>query len=317
MRRVWGVVLAAVLAVAAGCGSDSGEAAAPASVGLSPPGTPLVGGLVVPVGTHLVGPVFPDLPHPLARYDRQVAVLQIDGDPFAAWDDLAGQAQDMGLPVAASGVCTWLDSRYLATPVTGPAPATTAALDCRGGGHRSLQDGPGVGIAMRMWWWDAGAELHVDYFEGDLGDLFSGGPTTGDPGPAPATAADRLPKRDAPVAVEIGEPFGRENNCFESGYDRLTLPAGARLVGGGTTPGSTGDFAAVLAVEDPRAVLGALRDQLDGPDSSFGNYGLDEVALADGTLVWSLTGGVEAGGGGCSMWSSPDGTAVLVTTSSD
>ena len=118
-------------------------------------------------------------------------------------------------------------------------------------------------------------------------------------------------------AVDPGEPFGRENNCFESGYDRLALPAGARLVGGGTTPGLFSDFAAVLAVEDPEAVLGELRDQLDEPDDSEGSYGLSEQPLADGTVVWSLAGGVSAGGGGCSLWSSPDGTAVLVTTSSD
>jgi hypothetical protein len=308
MRRAWGVVLAAVLAGATACGSESGGASAPsaASVQLSPPGTSLAAGLVVPVGTQLVGPVFPG----------RSAVLQIDGDPFAAWDELATQAQAIGAPIPGSGVCRWLGPSNHETPVSEARPDLAGVLDCMAAANGSLPDGAGVRITMRLWWFAAGAELHVELMEGDVSDLVPVWPDTGDPGPAPAAASAQLPERDAPVVVETGDPFGQENNCFESGYDRLTLPDGARLVGGGTTPGLR-DFAAVLAVDDPEAVLEALRDQLDEPDSSDGNYQLSEGHLTDGTSIWTLSGSVSAGGGACGMSSSPDGTAVLVTTWSD
>jgi hypothetical protein len=328
MRRVWGAVLAAVLAGAGACGSHSEDVPAPdaASVRLAPPGSPLAAGLVVPVGTRLVGPVFPHVSDPLAPGAGRLAVLGVDGNPFAAWDDLAGQAQDIGVPLAGSGVCTWRRSLPVPgadhtpnvdTPVAAARPEIADSLSCEAAASGLLGDGTGVRVSMRLWWWAAGAELHVQILEGDLDDYVSVWPTTGDPGPAPATAAGQLPRRDAPVAVGPGDRFGRENDCVESGYDRLALPAGSRLVGGGTTPGLATDFAAVLAVEDAEAVLGELQAQLDEPDSSDGSYGLSEEPLADGTLVWSLGGAVSAGGGGCAMWSSPDGTALLVTTSSD
>lgn len=316
-------MLAAVLVGAAGCGDDP-------EAELSPPGTPLVAGLEVPVGTQLVGPVFvrplidgavePGSP----QRSGAVAVMRVDEDPFAAWDDLAGQARDLGVPVAASGICIWRRSLPVPgsdgipnvdSPVSAPRPDIADAVDCDAAANGRLPDGTGIRITMSLWWWAAGAEIHVEVAEGDVEGLVSPYPET-DPGPAPATASEQLPDRDAPTAVDAGDPFGRENNCFETGYDRLTLPAGARLAGGGTTPGFR-DFAAVLSVDDPEAVLGELRDQLDDPADENGHYDISEEPLADGTEVWTLTGGVDAGGGGCHMLSSPDGTAILVTTQSD
>ncbi|SEP15071.1 hypothetical protein [Trujillonella endophytica] len=342
MRKAWGVALAAVLAGAVACGSDSGEATGPgaASVGLSPPGTPLAAGLVVPVGTQLVGPVFPRAPHVTVtlhaafEVTSHAAVLQVDGDPFAAWDDLAGQARAIGVPVPGSGVCLWrITSAEVMranpgtspeTPVSAARPDVADAVDCFAAARGPLSDGTQVIVEMGLWWWPAGAELHVEVSEGALSegdvDVYPSSYPETDPGPAPATAADQLPERNPTVSVGTGDPFGEQNNCFELGYDRLTVPAGARLIGGGTTPGLVGfarDFAAVLAVDDPEAVLGELRDQLDEPDSTDGDYRLGEERIADGTSVWSLSGGVSAGGGGCYMWGTPDGTAVLVTTSSD
>ena len=116
---------------------------------------------------------------------------------------------------------------------------------------------------------------------------------------------------------DVGEPFGLETNCFESGYDRLRVPPGARVVGGGTAP-VLGSFAAVLAVSDPEAVLEHIADQLDptGPDVGEGSVTIKQVDLSDGS-IWLLNGEVGAGGGGCRMWSSTDGQAVLVTASND
>ena len=312
-------MMAAGLVGAAACGEgDPGP-------GLSPPGTPLAAGLEVPVGTQLVGPVF-------LRTDRtglpragagHVAVLQIDGDPFAAWDDLAGQAQDLGLPIPGSGVCAWRRASNLAdlppTPLEWPVamarPDLADTLDCQAVARGPVPDGDQLMVDMRLWWWAAGAELHVEISESGMDEPPFSYPET-EAGPAPAAAADQLPEREPQPSVDVGDPIGRENNCFETGYDQLTLPGGARLVGGGNTPGLY-DFAAVLAVDDAEAVLRRLRDQLDGPDKSDGDHGLSEERLADGRTIWALGGGGSTGGGACSMWSSPDGTALIVTTSSD
>ena len=316
-------MLAAVLVGAAGCGDDP-------EAELSPPGTPLAAGLEVPVGSELVGPVFPRpldssaADQGLPQRSSTVAVMRVDGDPFAAWDDLADQARALGLQMPASGVCEWHLARPLAevppAPTGGPVeqarPDLADTLDCQASARGPLSDGTQSMVDMRLWWWDAGAELHVQISEGGVAEPPYSYPET-DSGPAPVTAGDDLPEREPQASVDEGDPFGSENNCFEAGYDRLTLPDGARLVGGGTTPGVYVDFAAVLAVDDAEAVLRRLMDQLDDPDDSGGKYGVREERLADGTPIWLLTGAVQAGGGVCAMWSSPDGKAVLVTTTGD
>lgn len=316
-------MLAAVLVGAAGCGDDL-------EAELSPPGTPLAAGLEVPVGSELVGPVFlrpPDSSAPdqgTPQRSNSVAVMRVDGDPFAAWDDLAGQARALGLQMPASGVCAWHRARPLAEaptartsgPVDQERPDLADTLDCQAVAGGPLPDGTQVMVGMRLWWWDAGAELYVDISEGGTPEPPSAYPAT-DTGPAPAMALDQLPEQEPQPSVDVGDPFGRENNCFEAGYGRLTLPDGARLLGGGTTPGLYVDFAAVLAVDDAESVLSRLEDQLDDPDDSGGDYGIREERLADGTSIWVLSGAVEAGGGVCAMWSSPDGKAVLVTTTGD
>jgi len=316
-------VLTAVLVGSAGCGNDS-------EAELSPPGTPLAAGLEVPVGTQLIGPVFPRPSGDSAtdqgpsQRSNSVAVMRVDGDPFAAWDDLAGQARALGLQMAASGVCEWHRARPLAevpsAPTSGPVekarPDLADTLDCQAVARGPLPDGTQVMVGMRLWWWDTGAELYVDISEGGMPEPPYAYPGT-DPGPAPATALDQLPEREPQPSVDVGDPIGSENNCFEAGYGQLTLPDGARLLGGGTTPGLYVDFAAVLAVDDAESVLGRLEDQLDDPDDSGGDYGIREERLADGSPIWVLSGAVGAGGGVCAMWSSPDGTAVLVTTTGD
>lgn len=323
-------MLAAVLVCASACGGDSSpqrSGTRPAAATLSPAGTPLMADLVVPVGTRLVGPVFPRTPDLTARTSgltasaSSFAVLQVDGDPFAAWDDLAGQARRISPEFPGSGICGWLIREATPefpenrVPVSLPRPAESSAMSCEAAVLGTLDDGTEVFIRMALWWLPAGAELHVDVSEVDASEL-PGYVPEADPGVAPPTAVEQLPARAASSPVGVGDPFGLEFNCFETRYDRLTVPAGARLAGGGNTP-SFYDFAAVLAVEDPETVLGQLRDQLDRPDDTNGHYSLDEERLPDGTPVWTLHGSVDAGGGGCAMWSDPSGTAVLVTATSD
>jgi hypothetical protein len=333
-------VLAALLAVTGACGTDSGPEPAPIESFLSPSGTPLSAGLEVPVGTQLVGPVFAEGLHEgLLLYGASAevvshqAVLQVDGDPFAAWDDLAGQAQAIGVRIAGSGTCMWRLARApqgmdhipnVDTPVALSRPDLADTLDCEAAARAPLPDGSMVMIEMRLWWWAEGAELHVRISQGDVSgadtpqgygsssELSASYPET-DPGPAPATAGGQLPERGAPTSIGRGDPFGAETDCFETRYDSLTVPAGARFVGGGTTPG-LGSAATVLAVDDPEAVLGELRNQLDRPDDSNGHFDIGEERLEDGTSIWVLSVSVDAGGGACAMRSSPDGTAVLVST---
>ena len=320
------VLMVSMAGTLAACGDS-----APA-VGLSGPGTPLAEGLVVPPGTHMIGPVFPS-PGDVGGDKRGfVALLAVDGDPFAAWDDLARQTRDLGAPLASSGSCAWYDIRTeqggLLEPefVDQPRPDTAEAMACGGSGYGPKQGGGSLCVNAEMWWWAQGAELGLEVSTGED----ECGSTDSDRGPAPSSAVAELPSRDVPrrgidpvrlslvpVMPDVGEPFGLETNCFEQGYARLRVPPGARLVGGGTAP-VLGSFAAVLAVSDPKAVLEHIADQLDptGPDAGEGSVTIETVNLPEGP-VWVLTGDVSAGGGSCQMWSSPDGRAVLVTTWND
>lgn len=118
----FGVAAAALVAASlGGCGSpDGGADGSPAATtttqtsaevtGLAPSGTTIADGLVVPGGARLAGAVF-RRPSETEGLDDWSAYLVIDGDPFAVWDDLAGQVRDGTQPVALSGsadACTWM-----------------------------------------------------------------------------------------------------------------------------------------------------------------------------------------------------------------
>jgi hypothetical protein len=288
------------------------------AVGLSGPGTPLAGGLVVPPGTRLIGPVFPS--PTLVGGDKRgfTALLAVEGDPFAAWDHLASQARSLGAPLPSSGKCSWLDlvteQGALLHPelVHQPRPDGAEAMACDGSSYGPTPGGGSISVTARLWWRAEGAELgfEISVGEGEYSRSRTYGTAGGDPGPAPASAAAELPVRDVPVVPEVGEPFGLETECFGY-YARLRVPPGARVVGGGSAPVLSG-FAVVLAVNDPEAVLEHIADQLDptGPDVGEGSLTIQQVDLPDGS-VWLLAEG-GAHSGSCRMWSSPDGRAVLV-----
>lgn len=330
--------LAAALVVAslASCGG-SGEAASSGhaggngrdipAVGLSGPGSPLAEGLVVPAGMQLVGPVFPR-PRPVGADRSTVAVLVVDGNPFTAWDDLAGQARTLGAPLPGSGVCAWHDEvteqggPVPPVLVTEPRPAGTDTLRCSAVAHGPGPGGELVSVTADLRWDGDGGELGLEVAAGEVLGVGDDAVTAGEDGdthaspdvrgPAPAFAADQLPPRGgmSHAVAEAGDPFGRETNCVEGGYARLRVPPGARLVGGETAP--------VLAVADARAALDDLAAQVDpsGPDAGEGSATIERVDVP-GAQVWRLVGEVGAGGGSCEMWSSPDGRAVLVTVWND
>jgi hypothetical protein len=260
--------------------------------------------------------------------------LAVEGDPFVAWDDLARQARDLGAPLPSNGMCAWRDVRteqgglLESEFVDQPRRDGVEAMVCDGGGYGPTPGGGSISVTAGLWWWAEDAELGLEVSVGEGEYSRSHGATWRDRGPAPASAVAQLPARQAtlqridpvrlaqlvPVVPGVGEPFGLETNCFERSNARLRVPPGARVVGGGTAP-VLGSFAAVLAVDDPEAVLEHIAHQLDptGPDVGEGSVTIEKVNLSDGS-VWLLNGDVVAGGGSCRMWSSPDGRAVLVTT---
>jgi hypothetical protein len=233
-------------------------------------------------------------------------------------------------------VCAWHDRGHhqgsMRPPQEvgdGPRPQGNDVLRCEASAQGPTGDGELVSLAATLWWGSEGAELGLEVA---AGETLGQGPVAvslGDPdavrafpegvfAPAPASARVDLPP--APPAAHVAEPgdrFGAETNCFESGYDRLRVPAGARLLGGGVTP-VLSSFGAVLAVRDPEAALREIAAQLDpsGPADGEGAATV-ERAEAGGRPVWRLDSSVGAGGGSCEMWSSPDGHAILAIAHND
>jgi hypothetical protein len=145
--RLRATVVLLVLAGASmlGCGGDDGETTAGAdssSTGprtdapdLHGPGTAIAEGLVVPVGAALGGATF----RWRGRHDRSggpasdedeswAAVLLVEDDPFAVFDDLAAQVRELGPEMPGTGdACAWLnrsdDERDLREPVAWGEPS--------------------------------------------------------------------------------------------------------------------------------------------------------------------------------------------------
>lgn len=102
-------------ACSSGAGSDAtstdrpGQEAAAVSSGFEPAGAAMADGLLVPKETRLAGTVF-RRPAGSGGRDDWSAYLVVDGDPFAAWDDLADQARTGRHPAELAGsadACTW------------------------------------------------------------------------------------------------------------------------------------------------------------------------------------------------------------------
>lgn len=321
VRRSLVALVVITLPWSAACGDGaSGDDEARAAF-LQPAGSPMLPGLVVPEGTALVA-------LPLDRPDEfdaepeasSTVLLEVSGDPFDAWDDLAAQAHGLGFTFQRSGICWWNGDEP--ADVFQPRPADTDVMHCGGVGYRTLEDGSKESVGASLWWWPAGAEMTVTL--GPAQELPPGvGPIDEieDPGPAPASARQQLPELEPFTAPVVGDDFGTEQNPFEEGdggYDRFTVPDGAVWVGGGRTPITPNGVQGVLAVEDVDAVLQALLEQMDptGPDVG-GGWFERSTGTIDGQPVEVLDGYISAGGGGATIWSTPDGRFVVVSAVSD
>ena len=311
------MVLAA--AVAAGLWARSGDEAPNSFRGdYGPAGTPIAAGLTVPEGASLAGAVFavPEPMHADGAISGSVAVLDISGNPLDVWDALAAQAADAGAALTATGGgCQWLTSTpdsvgaMAALDGRGP-PEATGGLQCVARGVRPAGERPALLVdvelgssseaalaVVRVW---ELADVHPAAVWGDAmavrptpGEDRAGAPRPGGPAPLP----------------RAGEPFGSEINCLARGYDRLVVPPSARVLALGDRLGS-GDYVAVLAVDDAEAALRDLADQMEGEPPR-------DVDAVGGGRIWRLDNSVEAGGGSCVVTASPDGHALLVEPHSD
>lgn len=312
------VVLAA--AVAAGLWARGGDEASPSlDGGYGPAGTPIAAGLTVPEGANLAGAVFavPELVHAEGAISGSVAVLDISGNPLDVWDALAAQAEDAGaaLTAAYGGGCQWRagpeNPAWGMAALDGQGPREgTAGLQCVAGGVRPAGERPALLVDVELGSSSEAAVAVVRVWEADV--VHPAAMRRGATAVTPASGEDRAraPRPGQPAARPgAGDPFGTPINCLARGYDRLVVPPAARVLAQGNRLGS-GDYVAVLAVDDAEAALRDLAGQMEGEAPR-------EVDAVGGGRIWRLDNSVEAGGGACAVTASPDGHALLVEPHSD
>jgi hypothetical protein len=269
------------------------------------PGTRLFAGLVVPEGTKRVFAAPADAG---VGFDpaASVAVLQITGDLLDVWADFVRQVAALGGQLPGSGVCWWNGDGDPASLLE-PRPKGDLSVECYAD-TAFVRAGQTVILSVSTRLESGGAEMIISASRG----AGQRGSTPDDPGPADSADLRGLPRDRTPDAPEEGDEFGVEHNCFERGYDRFRIPEGAQYVGGGRTVRTD----PVLEVDDPQAVLEALRAQLDDPDDTSGAWSITHETI-DGEAVWTMEGSVEAGGGACRLYTIDDGRYLVVTVHSD
>ena len=138
-----------------------------------------------------------------------------------------------------------------------------------------------------------------------------------EPGPdrVPAGKANDLPVLAGQPSATAGDAFGPRVNCFTSGgYRRMKLPDGSVLVGAGWDR----DSYSVLAVADADAVIDDIARQVEGPKRSpESEIARDSYDIAGGGTIARYAHSISAGGGGCSVTSSPDGDYLRISAHGD
>lgn len=327
-----------------------GTEVASSSPHLEPAGTPMRDGLVVPHGAHLAGAVFVERddvvernPAPTTSIGPKAAsilpweaLLTVEGDPFAAWDDLVAQLRRT-LHVAMPGSpdsCLWTS----ATPGTeappkvvalAPPPSGTDGIICEAGAgrgdHGRVQwlmltmigehDRKPLTIHVQSRWSTGSRAPRPTALAASLVRHGRAGEDIPDPGsgPMPAGKAEQVPTFPPQPHAGPGQPFGTAVNCFVTDAYRMRVPEGGSLV-------ATSDFGelAVVAVDDLDAALADVRLQVEGPTrdptSEVERWRLD---LPSGRRVVHYGHAVLAGGGFCGFTRSRDGRYLLVTLNAD
>lgn len=359
-----GVLAALGLTLLAGCGGGSGDGGAGEEAGSSapttvparqPPGSPLDDGLVVPPGAALAGAVFRDARYDGTIADRWTVHLLIDGDPFAVWDDLAGQLRDADAAVPMAGSrdsCRWafkspgeVATGQMGAPTGGyPEAQQTSAdleitaeppngevwgIECSATAVVEADDGTMLGYAMELrsgepW----PATLLLDRLGPELltgaasvaGRVGPGGPVAGEPGPAavPAAALAFLPDPPTQPDPAPGGAFGSAVNCFAQGSrnrDGLVV-----LPEGASVVGDGWSYGgvSVIAVADADAALADLRGQFEGDGTNGSSVvEMEEIELPGGGTITRYAHEVSAGGGACSVLESPGGEFLRIGRSAD
>ena len=303
IRRSRALVLVTVLL--AGCASTTGDAA-PAR---HAPGTKLSAGYVVPSGSRLVGTVFRLNG---ASGTSSLALIDIDRDPLAVYDDLVAQGRRAGTLLPGSGTAApyegprtcHLNVDNHEAPI-GPADAAAAtSVDCYGAGV--LPDGAGSVVVQTSW----GGSAHHALVETSDNPIAGGG--RDDLGDARAPELVPLPKVvDRPLVSEPGTPFGSSNNGFESGYRRFTLEPGSRVVA--DVDGFTQGMLVVLRIDgDTREVVTRYARQIGSGGTT---PRVREVATPGGHVL-SVVNSPE-GGGAVFLDTDPSGRWLLIRANSD
>jgi hypothetical protein len=137
---------------------------------------------------------------------------------------------------------------------------------------------------------------------GDARPLTELGPST-----APSGAWDLLDLRQVePPTTTVGEPFGPAANCTATGAS-FVLPEDAEVL----IENYGDDLTSLLAVDDASAAMTSLRAQV-GEDDPGVRAGLATIETEDGGIVLRYDTAVMAGGGACSITSSPDGRTLRI-----
>jgi hypothetical protein len=277
------MALLALVVTLVGCGDDDGEttsASEASSTGprtdaphLQGPGTEIADGLVVPDGAALAGTTF----RWRDRYDRGgepaideheswTALLLVEDDPFAVFDDLAAQVRELGpeMPGTAAA-CLWTapaegdDLDRQERPVDwGPPPFDVEGLICEASAGDPKQSvsldlvwgpgssgvvriggsGPGMGTHGAANWppddWESNEEAIVPGAGSGSGVDCEALASTEPCEPAEPTAPTTMQPRDT-LPVLTADPVPDEAR------DLLPAPAAAMTVSPGEPFGGTGN----------------------------------------------------------------------------
>ena len=277
------LAVAAVLVLAAGCGSSTDVDAIAASQDEG--GVPLGFGFTTVAGTAVEGPVFPQ---PLVGADGYVAVMTLTGDPIEVYDAFAGQAARMGFQMQSSRqVCTFTDGRELLYAPDGNAtgwtqrPEEASALHC--GTTADVVTGDDV---------ENGAYLQLAVTQGEAAGETQSTVTLDlrRHGSVPQAAAQPAPEPGVrglgeQPAWEPPDRFGLESTGLS-----MDVVQGSSLVGPvGSRASCAGGYYAVLeAAEDLAAVTEAYEAQIEAhgfqrePDARTGPAGVRTYNAAGG-----------------------------------
>jgi hypothetical protein len=267
------------------------EAPAPPRAIYVPAGGPWIDGMVVPTGTRLVGAPFED-----RQWAHSITtVFDVVANPFAAWDDLASQANARGWSLPHSAVCQWdLPNPAATISVTKKPVRPPTALVCD---QTASRVGPAAPSMSALLGWGYSATFLTVTISDDPGYSLP------DPGPVSQAASRWLPAVIRPTAPKVGDPLGSlEASCAEHEHHFL-LPRGARYLG-------TDGFYVILAVADAHAAMKRIIERLDDRGGE-GKYTLRAEAGE-----WSLAGSLP-GSGSCDGRSYAHGSLIWLDAAGD